>query len=1057
MRLHQLGITAFGPFAGESEVDLEELSRSGLFLIQGPTGAGKTSILDAICFALYAAVPGARSGSRASLRSDHAAEGAVPQVRLEFTASGRRFVIVRSPEFQRAKKRGTGTTKVQASVVLEELVDGSWVNRGTRNDEVAQVIHDVVGMGLEQFIKVVLLPQGDFAAFLRANPEERRAVLAKLFDTSRFTDIEAWLAERRRDLAAGLAEARADLARHLAQVDTAVELLDLDEADRDEADLDKHHPLALPDWSQLPRTEVAPAVSALLSAVSQHAGAALAARSLAEGQHEAADAAWHAGRRTGELQHVAAKALAELQALASAAPAYEAATTTIAAARRAGVVTGHLSAADDAAAGSAAARVEVVARATPLAKDLGWEPAGDALPSLAAVEALAGRLESASDPLDRAVTLAESLTGLAAEVEDHTLAAGHHEQSAEDVAAQMTIATERAERAATEVSTLRHRAATVDALESRVEQLARSHRLQAEQDGARPHLADLESRLAEARGATLDAREVAVSLRERRLAGMAGELAASLQDDDPCPVCGACEHPTPASRTDVVTSGQVDEAEALVTRTAAAETALAAEVAALRAAVAAREAELAGIEATTAELADQLAVARRDGEQARAAAAALPGAEQQATALTADLEALRTRQGELTARRDTALALAAAARTRLEDTTARARGMLVEHDADCPCAPGDALSDTASGTASDTVPAATPEALADVLPGPHVRAAWHQAFTARVGDLAQAVRAHANAVATAEAAAARLEEALQLHGFADVEAVREAFVPEAQVLELEAQVRELDRRRDQAQSRLSEPEVAAARQTPTPDLEQLTRDREVAARSLGAARDRHTLAERASSQLRQLRSAVLQVLDRLGPAEDEVALVQEVADCVAGTSANNALRMRLSSYVLAARLEEVTLLANERLRTMSDGRYALEYTDALAARGARSGLGLRVRDAWTGLPRDTSTLSGGEAFMASLALALGLGDAVKAEAGGLDLQTLFVDEGFGTLDEESLEQVMAVLDGLREGGRAVGIVSHVAELRQRIPVQLRVSKTQRGSEVSISLEDETAA
>ncbi|WP_343968284.1 SMC family ATPase, partial [Oryzihumus leptocrescens] len=312
MRLHHLGITAFGPFAAECEVDLEELSSSGLFLIQGPTGAGKTSVLDAICFALYAALPGARSGARSNLRSDHAAEGAVPQVRLEFTAGGRRFLIVRSPEFQRPKKRGTGTTKVQASVVLEERVDGEWVNRGTRNDEVAQVVQDVVGMGLEQFVKVVLLPQGDFAAFLRASPEDRRTVLAKLFDTSRFTDIEAWLADRRRDLAAGLAESRAELGRHLAQVDTAVELLDLDDTGAESEAAAAELPLALPDWGSLPRPAVAAALTGLESAVTQHAGAALASRSLAEDRREAADVAWHAGRRTLELQEAAARAGAEL-------------------------------------------------------------------------------------------------------------------------------------------------------------------------------------------------------------------------------------------------------------------------------------------------------------------------------------------------------------------------------------------------------------------------------------------------------------------------------------------------------------------------------------------------------------------------------------------------------------------------------------------------------------------------------------------------------------------------------------------------------------------------
>ena len=203
MRLHRLAITAFGPFAGSEVVDLDALASSGLFLIHGPTGAGKSSILDAICFALYAAVPGARAGgARASLRSDHAPEGAVPEVTLEFTAGGRRLRVCRSPEFSRPKKRGTGVTTVPAKVVLEELMGADWTNRGTRNDEVALVLTGILGMGLEQFIKVVLLPQGDFAAFLRASPEERRSVLEKLFDTRRFTDVEAWLAERRRQTSA---------------------------------------------------------------------------------------------------------------------------------------------------------------------------------------------------------------------------------------------------------------------------------------------------------------------------------------------------------------------------------------------------------------------------------------------------------------------------------------------------------------------------------------------------------------------------------------------------------------------------------------------------------------------------------------------------------------------------------------------------------------------------------------------------------------------------------------------------------------------------------------
>ncbi len=158
--------------------------------------------------------------------------------------------------------------------------------------------------------------------------------------------------------------------------------------------------------------------------------------------------------------------------------------------------------------------------------------------------------------------------------------------------------------------------------------------------------------------------------------------------------------------------------------------------------------------------------------------------------------------------------------------------------------------------------------------------------------------------------------------------------------------------------------------------------------------------------------------------------------------------MTLSAFVLAARLEEVAAAASERLIKMSQGRYSLVHTDA--GRGNRRvGLGLLARDSWTGHDRDTATLSGGETFLASLALALGLADVVSAEAGGARLEALFVDEGFGSLDADTLDEVMDVIDGLREGGRVVGLVSHVAELRQRIPAQLHVRKTPTGSDVSV--------
>ncbi|MCU1675168.1 MAG: exonuclease, partial [Frankiales bacterium] len=193
---------------------------------------------------------------------------------------------------------------------------------------------------------------------------------------------------------------------------------------------------------------------------------------------------------------------------------------------------------------------------------------------------------------------------------------------------------------------------------------------------------------------------------------------------------------------------------------------------------------------------------------------------------------------------------------------------------------------------------------------------------------------------------------------------------------------------------------------------------------------------------------LLAALADLEPLRERATEVRRLADLCAGTSGSNTLRMSLSSFVLAARLEEVALAASERLLRMTQGRYSLVHTD-IGRGGGRSGLGLLARDTWTGQDRETSTLSGGETFLASLALALGLADVVAAEAGGARIEALFVDEGFGTLDEDTLDEVMDVLDGLREGGRVVGLVSHVAELRQRIPAQVHVRKGRSGSDLAV--------
>lgn len=214
MRLHRLHITAFGPFGGAQEVDFDDLSAAGLFLLHGPTGAGKTSVLDAVCFALYGSVPGARQGG--SLRSDHALAATRTEVTLELTVAGRRLEVTRQPPWERPKKRGEGTTTEKAQSWLREYdaPAGSWKDLSRSHQEIGEEITQLLGMSREQFCQVVLLPQGDFARFLRADAEARGKLLGRLFDTRRFAAVEQRLAELRRaaetQVRAGDAELLAD-------------------------------------------------------------------------------------------------------------------------------------------------------------------------------------------------------------------------------------------------------------------------------------------------------------------------------------------------------------------------------------------------------------------------------------------------------------------------------------------------------------------------------------------------------------------------------------------------------------------------------------------------------------------------------------------------------------------------------------------------------------------------------------------------------------------------------------------------------------------------------
>lgn len=1052
MRLHHLEMTAFGPFPGTETVDADALCDAGLFLIHGPTGAGKTSVLDAVCFALYGRVPGTRNQAK-SLHSDHAPGDRAPRVELEFTIGGRRLWVARSPEWWRPKKRGSGLTKQNASVELCEWSGGEWAALSTRLDEAGQLLGRQLGMSAEQFCQVALLPQGEFARFLRSGAEERRAVLEQLFATRLYADVERWLAEQRTRTGRVADELNEQVAEVASRIEEAVGDLKIPGPEPDEPEPDgpgpgetgpvRHesggpapdHPgtdgASCPesdrpesDRAAGPRLDVRPEDPELLSAwAAGLCAVAREARETASGELTAATALAERARTEAEEARVVAEhrrrhAEATARAAALAAHADERAELArrIEHGTRAATVWPLLSEADRRAqrareAGTAAtAAVRSVAAFTDL-PDAPLDGDADA-------ESLAVRLDAGEQERRGAAARLDGLRAEAArlrEVRDE-LDRLHTERTDLD---------ERVTRTAAALQELPGRCARLEAERDTARERSAAYPTSlAARDAAQAGLAavtrrdELVAHLAEARHAATSATDTAQDLRDRlqrlreqRIAGMAAELATGLAPGGPCPVCGSAEHPAPARAAGDVPAEEAErDAEADYERARDAReratneaTRLAAEHDAAVEAAGGRTPDAARTELAEAEHALAEAQAAHDGADRLAA---------ELRTATGELEDARVRAQQT----DRAIAECHTRTRERDDERERIAARLDAARGDDP----------------------TIEARADRLTG---EAGLLRAASDAIRRAGAARREQEDAEYAGEQAAARA-------GFTDGAQVRAAVLGEADTAAANERRKAFDDEEAAVRSLLADADLAAAMDRPEPDLEA------VEAARAGAA-DVATVAATAQERAKDRAARLAELADRLDgrlaawrPAAHRHAVAAGLAALAAGTSGENRLRMKLSAYVLAARLEQVVAAANERLERMSGGRYLLDHTTDRASGDRRvgsGGLGLLVIDTWTMRPRDPATLSGGETFVGSLALALGLADVVTAEAGGAEIATLFVDEGFGTLDAETLDEVMDVLDGLRDGGRAVGVVSHVAELRSRITARLAVTKTRTGS------------
>ncbi|MFL6173575.1 MAG: SbcC/MukB-like Walker B domain-containing protein, partial [Marmoricola sp.] len=324
----------------------------------------------------------------------------------------------------------------------------------------------------------------------------------------------------------------------------------------------------------------------------------------------------------------------------------------------------------------------------------------------------------------------------------------------------------------------------------------------------------------------------------------------------------------------------------------------------------------------------------------------------------------------------------------------------------------------------------------------------------RVGQLESALEDlddHLRSRSRAAEARAELKDGALRAGFASSEQATAALLTEDRVRTLTTELEQADLLAHAARATLADREVAAALTVPPEDVAGLVAAETAASGVARAAVSAHDAATARERRLQELCADLDAGISTWAPLQQHHRQVSELAALVEGKSVDNPLRMRLAAYVLAERLRQVVAAANERLARMSDQRYALEHSDDRGFGEQRGGLSLRVRDGWNGVHRDPATLSGGETFVVSLALALGLADTVAHEAGGTDIDTLFIDEGFGSLDADTLEDVMDTLDSLRDGGRVVGLVSHVPELRSRITTQLEVTKGRTGSTIRTAL------
>ena len=1016
MKIRWLRIVGIGPFAGEHTVDFSAFEDSGLFLLDGPTGAGKSTLIDAITFALYGDVARTKDASKDRLRSNHISDSDPSEADLVFEVATGIYRVTRTPAYTPAGKKSQRNSKSTLTRVVEDpdAPDG-WrtvepIASGPR--DVGYEIPRIVGLDKDQFLQTIVLPQGKFSQFLNATSDAREQILRDIFDTQIYADFTKALVDAAASSKRGIEERRIAAVGAFERVRSLEGALSEDAhsdapgaeehaaSTEEDAQLDAgaEDPSAVTQWAQqaCDRAREAHAQTLRVAEVSA-ATAREASRALVE------------GRTLAEAQAEHARVSAKLAELTASEEKIASDRELARQARRALAVVPFDAAVAEASARLEAAGDQVVALSPALGDEHSIAPSSLTPESVAALGERAQNLRDEATrtrgSLEEALAIERSLPEARARIESlrsQREQASAHIASIEAEREELPLAIERATEALrlmrADADTLPEAASTLRAINERLDASMQA-------DLLRSALLGASDELREATVAAKLANAAAADGHDLWIAQSASALAHELDDDVPCPVCGSTEHPNPAPAADgEITREQVAELDRARDHA---------------------EAALRDAQARHQDLVRRIA---QLNEVAGAPTPTLETERDRAAELVAKLEALAPQISQIEA-------ALAQERTRLDGLT-------------------DALAGARESAASI---ASTLQERESALTAALARVEEERADFASLSERAAALDERAQRAASLARACAdwessraaltkaqrSLEEAIEEQGL-EADSWRSLLLPLPQVEALEARVAAHEKALFAAREALASERLTRAASVPTPDIEALAEASRKADEDAASSARASGILEQHCAQLDAARVSLEEALESLSHAREQAGPIRRLADIAAASGPENLASTPLSAWVLISRLEEVLAAANPRLAAISSGRYELVSVPDDGTASRKSGLGLAIIDHDTDALRSPRTLSGGETFYTSLALALGLADVVSAEAGGVELRTMFIDEGFGSLDSHTLSLVMAQLQALRCAGRTVGVISHVEEMATQIADQIQVRPLPEG-------------